>query len=253
MERPIISAPLVPNDDVSKSKEVLTPEELRRSEAYCQLARLYPPLEQMMMDGPEDDITRMVTMIQRGVTRANSDDIKSLRSKVLQWIAPPNGQLSPPLRGSLKADQGFHHSTTGSLLCPVHLNWLGEGVRDALLSREVDSASYWPYFVFRDFIYCPEDPWAGLLQSTLLVTAFQYIRDAEVLVAGREDAQAPEVTLSSIAYIATHVRYALSSDTVFFSRDVLTEAHVFYDSMLRFFELHKNDVRLQSILAWWAE
>ncbi|KAG6905544.1 hypothetical protein DXG01_002079 [Tephrocybe rancida] len=220
----IISAALDSNNrDVLKSAEdAFTPEDMRQYETYCQLARLYPSLEQIVMDGSEDDVSGMAKTIQRAIAGANMDDIRSLRPNVLLWITPPNTQLSPPLHGDIKFNRGFHHTVT---------------VRDALESRKLDFASYWPYFVFRDHIYCPEDPWAGLLQSTLLV----------------EVEAVPEVTLPLIAYIAVQVRYALSSETVFFSRDARSESQTFYEFMLNFFDLHKKDTRLQNILAWWTE
>ncbi|KAG6906406.1 hypothetical protein DXG01_014080 [Tephrocybe rancida] len=110
-----------------------------------------------------------------------------------------------------------------------------------------------------------EDLWAGLLQSMLLVKvliegcfggkAFQNIRDTEALTGERRNAQAEailEVTLPMIAYIVVHVRYALSSDPIFFSKDTRSDSQIFYESMLEFFELHKDDMRLQNILAWWT-
>lgn len=61
--------------------------------------------------------------IQKGVSNAKSDDTKSLKSAVLDWIMPPGQELNPPLARNVKSDRGFHHERTGALLCPTGLDW----------------------------------------------------------------------------------------------------------------------------------
>ena len=36
---------------------------------------------------------------------------------------PPGQVITPPLNCKMKFDHGFHHETTGSLLCPAGVNW----------------------------------------------------------------------------------------------------------------------------------
>ncbi|KAG6906189.1 hypothetical protein DXG01_015342 [Tephrocybe rancida] len=47
------------------------------------------------------------------------------------------------------------------------------------------------------------------------------------------------------------VRYALSSSTVFFTKDTHSGSQRFYESTMKFFDIYKEDGRLQDILAWW--
>jgi hypothetical protein len=61
--------------------------------------------------------------IQKGVSGARSDDTKSLKGAVLDWITPRGQPLNPPLMRNAKADRGFHHERTGALLCPAGLDW----------------------------------------------------------------------------------------------------------------------------------
>lgn len=61
--------------------------------------------------------------IQKGVSNARSDDTKSLKGAVLDWIVPRGQPLEPPLYRNVKTDRGFHHHRTGFLLCPVGLDW----------------------------------------------------------------------------------------------------------------------------------
>jgi hypothetical protein len=61
--------------------------------------------------------------IQRGVSSARSDDTKSLKGPILDWIVPVGQCLSPPLARNVKMDRGFHHERTGALLCPAGMDW----------------------------------------------------------------------------------------------------------------------------------
>ena len=61
--------------------------------------------------------------IQRGACNARSDDTKSLKSAVLDWITPRGQPLNPPLARNMKTDRGFHHERTGALLCPAGIDW----------------------------------------------------------------------------------------------------------------------------------
>jgi hypothetical protein len=61
--------------------------------------------------------------IQKGIASARSDDTKSLKGIVLDWITPRDKALDPPLSRNIKATRGYHHPVTGALLCPVELDW----------------------------------------------------------------------------------------------------------------------------------
>jgi hypothetical protein len=52
--------------------------------------------------------------IQKGVSGARSDDTKSLKGVIIDWITPPGQALNPPLMRSMKTDRGFHHECTGA-------------------------------------------------------------------------------------------------------------------------------------------
>jgi hypothetical protein len=61
--------------------------------------------------------------LQKGVSSARSDDTKSLKGAILDWITPRGQPLNPPLARNIKTDRGFCHERTGALLCPVGLDW----------------------------------------------------------------------------------------------------------------------------------
>jgi hypothetical protein len=61
--------------------------------------------------------------IQKGVSCARSDDTKSLKGAILDWITPRDTPLNPPLPRNVKMNRGYHHPTTGALLCPAGIDW----------------------------------------------------------------------------------------------------------------------------------
>ena len=60
--------------------------------------------------------------IQKGVSSARSDDTKSLKGVVLDWITPRGMPLVPSLCRNIKMNRSFHHPVTGGLLCPAGLD-----------------------------------------------------------------------------------------------------------------------------------
>ena len=77
--------------------------------------------------------------LQRGVSSARSDDTKSLKGPILDWIVPVGQSLNPPLARSIKMDRGFHHEHTGALLCPAGLDWSDIGYSLFLYICVIDS------------------------------------------------------------------------------------------------------------------
>ena len=101
---------------------------------------------------------------------------------------PPGQVITPPLNCKMKFDHGFHHETTGSLLCPAGVNWddpewvlvicgmslftvfIFSRIKAKLKSREMHvQGNQWSLFLYADLKYDPKDPWTGLLRNQLLV------------------------------------------------------------------------------------
>jgi hypothetical protein len=69
----------------------------------------------------------MYIKIQRGVSCVRSDDTKGMKGAVLDWITPRDAPLNPPLARNIKTNWGYHHRTTGALLCPAGIDWNDPG------------------------------------------------------------------------------------------------------------------------------
>lgn len=129
----------------------------------------------------------LAPQIQKGAWGARSDDTKSLKSAIIDWITPPRQSLSPPIAQNVKMERGFHHKATGALLCPAALDWSdpvfvslcclwdhhfygGFRVKAGLRNGDIlVSGDNWPIFLSKDYKYDPEDIWNGLLRSNILV------------------------------------------------------------------------------------
>jgi hypothetical protein len=57
------------------------------------------------------------------MSSAKSDDTKSLKGPILDWVVPRGQFIQPPLARNIKTDRGFHHECTGSHLCPAGMDW----------------------------------------------------------------------------------------------------------------------------------
>jgi hypothetical protein len=114
--------------------------ERREHRVFLNLLHMAPGLEERLLQGSEEE-TRMIAdlvrpypgsanvtiiwppQIQKGASGARSDDTKSLKSAVVDWITPRGRALDPPISRNIKVDRGFHHEHTGALLCPAGLDW----------------------------------------------------------------------------------------------------------------------------------
>jgi hypothetical protein len=75
-----------------------------------------------LRDIPSLDMTTSCK-IHKGVSSARSDDTKSLKGVILDWIILDGQHLEPPLARNVKSNRGFNHDRTGYLLCPAGLDW----------------------------------------------------------------------------------------------------------------------------------
>ncbi|KAG1892479.1 hypothetical protein F4604DRAFT_1551645, partial [Suillus subluteus] len=58
-------------------------------------------------------------------------------------------------------------------------------------------------------------------------------------------------TIASIAYVATQVRFALTSSSVFSRTDTTTDSEMFYHSLLDLLEDPDESKEVDELLMWW--
>ncbi|KAH6904057.1 hypothetical protein BKA70DRAFT_1109709 [Coprinopsis sp. MPI-PUGE-AT-0042] len=249
------------NVTLELSEDSLPSQERREHEIYKQLLKLSPGLEDRLCNGSDEDIFHVAELIQKGSSTARADDTKGLKGVIIDWITPPGEALRPPLSRNVKTDRGFYHDVTGRLLCPIGLDWKDpstkEGLRTGTLSVTGDQ---WPLFLYEGYTFNPTNVWVGLFRSILLVSAFKHIFTSPSSVDRQPRATRSgnarihgmtKVTVPSLAYVATQVRFALSSSPVFSRTDLVTDSEWFYGSIIDAFNDPREEEQVNKLLAWW--
>ncbi|KAG0696343.1 hypothetical protein DFH29DRAFT_984656 [Suillus ampliporus] len=172
------------------------------------------------------------------------------------------GELAviPPLSRNIKSDHGFNHEGTGALLCPAGLDWSNAETKQTLKSSETTvCGDQWPMFLYAGYIYDPEDPWSGLLRSEILICISSLPKinsmDREPKATRSGNAYLhgmKSVTKGSLAYIATQVRFSLSSSSVFSRTDMVTDSENFYHSILDLLEDPDESQEVVDLMMWWT-
>ncbi|THH06871.1 hypothetical protein EW146_g9483 [Bondarzewia mesenterica] len=181
--------------------------------------------------------------------------------QIAELITPRSQSLNPPLVRNIKSDRGFHHDRTGALLCPTGMDWSSGEIKEQLHNGEVVIAGdQWLIVLYSGEAYDPEDPWNGLFRGTLLIAAYKHIFtspssvDKELRATHAGNARIhgmTRVTPASIAYIATQVRFALTSSPIFSRTDIVTDSEHFYTSILELFEDIEEQEEVSALIVWW--
>ncbi|KAG0701182.1 hypothetical protein DFH29DRAFT_982831 [Suillus ampliporus] len=230
---------------------------------FMELVESYPGLLDHLSNGKEEDIIHVGELqMGKGVSGARGDDTKTLKSAVLEWLVPRGQALIPPLSRNIKSDRGFNHEVTGALLCPAGLDWSNTETKQSLKSGETAvRGDQWPMFLYAGYIYDPKDPWTGLLRSEILIFGFKHVftspssvdKEPKAMRSGNAYLHGMKsVTKGSLAYIATQVRFSLSSLSVFSRTNTVTDSENFYHSILDLLEDPDESQEVVDLMMWWT-
>ncbi|KAG2743180.1 hypothetical protein P692DRAFT_20878814 [Suillus brevipes Sb2] len=239
------------------------PADVRREHrVFMELVDSYPGLLERLTAGEEEDIIHVGDLIGKGASGARGDDTKTLKSAVLEWLMPRGQPLIPPLSRNIKSDRGFNHDVTGGLLCPAGLDWSNAETKQSLKSGETAvRGDQWPMFLYAGYVYDPDAPWQGLLRSDILICGFKHVFTSPSSVEKEPKATRSgnaylhgmkSVTKGSLAYIATQVRFSLSSSSVFSRTDTVTDSENFYHSILDLLEDPDEIEEVADLMTWWT-
>ncbi|KAG2151041.1 uncharacterized protein EDB93DRAFT_1249536 [Suillus bovinus] len=239
------------------------PADVRREHrVFMELVDSYPNLLERLTTGKEEDVIHVRELIGKGASSARGDGTKTLKSAVLEWLMPKGQPLIPPLSQNIKSDCSFNHEVTGALLCPAGLDWSNAETKQNLKSGEIEvRGDQWPMFLYAKYAYDPEDPWQGLLRSDILIFGFKHVftspssveKEPKATRSGNAHLHGMKsVTKGSLAYIATQVRFSLSSSSVFSRTDTVTDSENFYHSILDLLEDPDETEEVVDLMAWWT-
>ncbi|KAG1736914.1 uncharacterized protein EDB91DRAFT_1237997 [Suillus paluster] len=201
-------------------------------------------LEQME-DTPLEDFS--AERIGKGAAGARGDDMKTLKSAILDWISLRGEAIQPPLHRNSKVDRGFNHELTGSLLCPTRLDWSDSQTKENLRSGKLlVCGDQWPVFLYSHHTYKPEDPVA---YKHVFTSPSSVDKEPKATQSGNARLHGMKsVTIASIAYIATQVQFALSSSSVFSRTNTTTDLETFYHSLLDLLEDPDESEEVEELL-----
>ncbi|KIJ93139.1 hypothetical protein K443DRAFT_646874 [Laccaria amethystina LaAM-08-1] len=241
--------------------EIFTLQERREHEVFLALLRAVPGFEERLMTCSDEEVNSMAGMLQKGASSTRSDDTKSLKSAIIDWLTPPGEALIPPIARNMKVDRGYHHEKTGVLLCPTGVDWSDIKIKQKLRTGEFTvRGDQWLIFLWSGYKYDEDQPWRGLLRSDILVKSFKHIftspssveKEAKATRSGNARLHGmTSVTPASVAYVATQARFALSSLPVFTHSDKVTDSELFYNSILNLLEDPDERTEVGDLISWW--
>ncbi|KAF9473562.1 hypothetical protein BDN70DRAFT_899679 [Pholiota conissans] len=253
---------------VDEPDAAFSEQEQREHKIFLALLLIVPGLEERFMTSSEEEVHSIAAMLQKGASSARSDDTKSLKPVIIDWLVPYGQPLIPPIPRNSKIQRGFNHERTGALLCPAGVDWadkeqflprIKEKLRNAQLSISGDQ---WPIFLYHSYTYDENDPWKGLLRSEILT--FKHIftspssveREAKATRSGNARIHGmTRVTHAAIAYAATQyvtqAKFALSSQAVFSRTDTISDNERFYNSILLLLQDPDEILEITALLTWW--
>ncbi|KAI0370819.1 hypothetical protein BV20DRAFT_1071766 [Pilatotrama ljubarskyi] len=217
-------------------------------------------------------LSTLTSQLQLGASGAKSDDTRSLRGSVIDWLKVDFPADTVNLNRDTKVGRGFRNEVTGRLLCPVMLDWNDESVRTELLNRtatidgEPVNGSHWPAFLYASGIYNESVPWVGFLMGENLLRTYLHIFISPSSAKGAEehsgDGRATrsgnaanygmtEVTKASIAYAAAQLYFALSDSAVFNKHQKNCDALGLYNAIRDYLEDPEFKSDTNDLLAWW--
>ncbi|KAJ3530304.1 hypothetical protein NMY22_g8629 [Coprinellus aureogranulatus] len=249
-----------------------TQQERRELRVFQKLLSLIPGFEERLVScKSEEEVMAIANMacgcylLQKGAASARSDDTKSLKGAVVDWLERQGVRVEPPLSRTMKQKRGFEHERTGFLLCPPQLNWNDPEVKEQLRSKEITIAgSDWPIFLYRDEKYDAENPWKGLFRNEIL--GFKHIFtspssvDDEPKATRSGNARIHGMCYVTPASLATEsngfdpqIRFALTSTSVFSRTDRETDSETFYNSVLELLEDAEEQDEVKPLMLWWNQ
>ncbi|KAG1828224.1 hypothetical protein EV424DRAFT_1471278 [Suillus variegatus] len=217
------------------------PADVRREHrVFMELIDSYPGLVDRLTNGEEEDIIHVGELMGKGASGSRGDDTKTLKSAVLEWLVPRGQALIPPLSRNIKSDQ----------------------TKQSLKSGETAvRGDQWPLCLYAGYVYDPEDPWTGLLKSEILIFGYKHVftspssvdKGPKATRSGNAHLHGMKcVTKGSLAYIATQIRFAISSSSIFSRTDTVTDSENFYHSILDLLEDPDETKEVIDLMTWWT-
>ncbi|KAF8490296.1 hypothetical protein JB92DRAFT_3147897 [Gautieria morchelliformis] len=197
---------------------------------------------------------------------AHGEDVKRVKDHA-RYLHPTSNPFSPPLSITDKVTRGFRHPQLARLICP--LGWLAEFDDSEIFCQQLADGKKlahphdWPLFLFDEETFDMEDLFKSFLRNEILVRAWRLIFQGPSTLDGHPSPNAKrgnacingmkKVTVAALAYVATLVYFALSSQEKFRPRgDGHTfDFYTFYCGLITCMNEDATAKDHDAILLWW--
>ncbi|KAF9475072.1 hypothetical protein BDN70DRAFT_936157 [Pholiota conissans] len=197
------------------------------------LCEIIPGFRRKMLSLSEQRAARRAACqeINDGLTTVRSDDSGSLKFAIASYLHADPNELRVPIKSKHKTDRGFHNSITTSLLCPMRYPATQSTYDDIKAGKLPLTATMLPRFLYpADHVYDPTDISKDLLNNHVMYRAAKHIFQGPSSALeepgchrGKQGNAAisgiTSMSAYTIAYVATQVRFALSSTSSWTARD----------------------------------
>ncbi|KAG1843870.1 hypothetical protein C8R48DRAFT_618427 [Suillus tomentosus] len=251
--------------DLDGENESTTVDQDHLQTGFITLNHTLPWFHSRASDLEYDNYSHMLKKLRQGADAARGDDTSKLKNLVADWI---NRDLKPdaPVDPEDKHCRGFINDVCGRLLCPTELDWNNPTVRAGIRDRTngyVVMEMSWPAFLYEKYTADQDNLEQGLFKSTLLLQAFKAIftspSSAREVAADGDAANVIEANrrakknFNSCKKVKTHLRFALSSVTLWRSVDGDFDYIPFWQNIVDFFERPPGRAaqqRVNRLLSW---
>ncbi|KAK0477755.1 hypothetical protein EDD18DRAFT_1365272 [Armillaria luteobubalina] len=244
-------------DDVEADK--YTKEQNIHFNIFQDMIQVWPNLCDVLAD--IQDVDTVADWIDTGHCHARAEDTNTIKSGIHKYH-PWN-----PAFPAHHNQAGFIHEECGQLLCPPKLDWDNPEIRNAIQTGKIciDEMDL-PCLLYANHTVDKKQPFAGLLKSNLLLTAYcaVFTGPSSALHEDGPCSTRPgnaakhkitKVSVASIAYIACQVRFIITSQPTFTGgggKGDFNYRKFYRNIVMAVSEFMDNNDRLE-LLTWWNE
>ncbi|KAG2049943.1 hypothetical protein BDR06DRAFT_892804 [Suillus hirtellus] len=241
-------------DDINDEDATLDQERLLTG--YNILTRTLLWLLKTTSGMEHNDYTHMLKTLRQGADSARGDDTVKLKALVADWVNQ-EFKPNPPLDSDNKHCQGFISDVCGSLLCLAELDWYNPavkaGIRDRSEGHIVTDLSF-PAFLYDKYTADSNNLEEGLFKGKILLQGYKAVFTSPSSAKDIQNNRRAKNSCSGIK-VKKHVRFALSSVTLWQSVDGDFDYIQFWWSIVDFFEKppgREAQRRVNKLLEWWT-
>ncbi|KIJ29827.1 hypothetical protein M422DRAFT_36807 [Sphaerobolus stellatus SS14] len=252
-----------------KMYDTLSTRQKRYYESYLALQKHIPTFAAEITNKSEEELSARIKEMDHCQNSARNSDTNVIKKAIVSMVRvlyPEEVHALQDVDGEIKTNRGFKNIIFGRLLCPVNMDWANPETQSSLIATPgLCSTAAWPMFFYPKGQFDPNDLAKGLLRGELLVWVYKYIflapsawhpnkhsDESKIFSTGNASLhKLYNVTPRSLAYVATHVRFALSSSEINRKNGGSFKTGDFFWHVMDYLEDPDFAEDVKGLLEWW--